>query len=68
MFLEEDRMLGKIDPNYWENLTILFSNQIMAIGSDYRHSTRDDTQKLNIIRGNMLPSIGRMPLTHEEFK
>jgi len=68
MFFEEDRMLGIGDPNYWENLNVLFSNQVMAVRSDYRHTTNEHLQKINIIRGNMLSSIGRMPLAHEKYK
>jgi hypothetical protein len=67
-FFEEDAMLRKIDPNMWREWNILFSNQVMAAKSSYRHRDKTHDEQLNIIRGNMLAMIGRMPFSHNQFE
>ena len=46
-----------------------YLNKIAAAKQDvYQHMTRDDVNKRVIIRGNMIPKIGTLELSHNLFR
>jgi len=67
-FFEEDALLGKIDKNMWVLWSNQFSGQVSHVKSSFRHIDRLKINNLNVIQGNMLPQIGRLPLIHEQFE
>ena len=65
---EEDALLGKIDRNVWNMWNAQFSGQLANVRGSFRNVDRHKMERLNIIQGNMLQRIGRLPLRHEQFE
>lgn len=66
---EEDALYGKFNAQMWYGFKEEFSGQIQySKYSILRNMTRQDFNKLEIIRGNAVPKIGRVSLYHLNFK
>ena len=64
---EEDVAYGRFNMQLWAMWKEEFSGQVAASKSDMRHFDRQHFNKLNIIRGNMIPKIGGLVLFHKNF-
>lgn len=64
---EEDAVLGKISYPMWDSWNMKFSGMIShAAQNPYRHKTRAHLKDLEIIRGDSLPAIGKLILSHKQ--
>jgi len=66
---EEQVLLGKVDKQIWMGWERQFGGQIANAKSDpYRQKVANHLKQLNTIRGEMLPRIGRLELSHKKFR
>jgi len=66
---EEDALYGKINYNMYVRWDQQFSGMITnALADPYRHKVANYLKQLDTIRGNMLPQIGRLELSHKKFR
>jgi len=64
---EAESTKGQFPPQKIAEWSDKFSNQMTAARNDMRHFGRDYFMKLNIIKGNMVPKIGKIGLHHSQF-
>ena len=64
---EEDMVDGRFDKNLWMSWDQQFSGMCQNALQNWKHKTRDDINKLQVIRGNMIPVIGLTTLFHKRF-
>jgi len=64
---EEDWINGKINQNAYVDWQRTFSGMMQNISQDVKNLDMDKLNKLDIIRGNMIPRIGRLVLSQNQF-
>jgi len=66
---EEDALFGKLNYTMYRNWEQQFSGQILnALQNPYRRLVANYLKQLETIRGNMIPQIGRLELSHKKFR
>jgi len=66
---EEDALFGKINMSMYANYQQQFSGQISnALQNPYRQQVANYLKNIETIRGNMIPQIGRLELSHKKFR
>lgn len=65
---EEDVSLNNFSANLYAAWMQSLGGLIAAAKQDiYQHKERNEINKITIIKGNMLPRIGNLPLKHKQF-
>lgn len=64
---EEDSGLQKFPYNTWQMWNTQLGGQVTAAKQNYINMDRSKINDITIIKGNMIPRIGNLPLSHNQF-
>lgn len=63
----EDFLIGKIDANRWSFINQQKENELNAAMNGFRHWDKAQLEQISIIKMNMIPRIGQIPMMHLEW-